>query len=151
MLLVDMLCLTHKVSDRLGLPKRHHLGTIPMYQWIHLVLADQLAYDGCRLILVSLQNATLAQSRLRLGRHYSSRRYVVPIFAAPTSQSRTASGPRSRRRGLFGYMEPRCEPLALGRHYQGLGCGVLARKFVELVGSLHLRGEPSRAWTANCT
>ena len=23
-----------------------------MYQWIHLVLADQLAYDGCRLILV---------------------------------------------------------------------------------------------------
>ena len=24
-----------------------------MYQWIHLVLADQLAYDGCRLNLVS--------------------------------------------------------------------------------------------------
>ena len=23
-----------------------------MYQWIHLVLADKLAYDGCRLILV---------------------------------------------------------------------------------------------------
>lgn len=37
----------------LGLPKRHHLGTIPMYQWIHLVLADQLAYNGRRLILVS--------------------------------------------------------------------------------------------------
>ncbi len=30
----------------LGLPKRHHLGTIPMYRWIHLVLADQLACDG---------------------------------------------------------------------------------------------------------
>ena len=36
----------------LGLPKQHHLGTIPMYQWIHLVLADKLAYDGRRLILV---------------------------------------------------------------------------------------------------
>ena len=36
----------------LGLPKQHHLGTIPMYQWIHLVLADKLAYDGCRLNLV---------------------------------------------------------------------------------------------------
>ena len=40
----------------LGLPKRHHLGTIPMYQWIHLVLADQLAYNGRRLILVRPRN-----------------------------------------------------------------------------------------------
>ena len=40
------------IREILGLPKRHHLGTIPMYQWIHLVLADKLAYDGRRLILV---------------------------------------------------------------------------------------------------
>ena len=41
------------IREILGLPKCHRLGTIPMYRWIHLVLADQFAYDGCRLNLVS--------------------------------------------------------------------------------------------------
>ena len=40
-----------------------------MYQWIHLVLADKLAYDGCRLNLVSL--------------HMSEQQTSFETFASP--------------------------------------------------------------------
>ena len=61
----------------LGLPKRHHLGTIPMYQWIHLVLADKLAYDGCRLNLVSLRKTRFIQSHaLFTGIYFLKRLFV---------------------------------------------------------------------------
>ena len=37
----------------LGLPKRYLFEAMLIYLWIHLVLADQSAYGGCRLNLVS--------------------------------------------------------------------------------------------------
>ena len=62
----------------LGLPKRHHLGTIPMYQWIHLVLADKLAYDGCRLNLVRLFGGLM--------KHFFTALFVLTIASQAYAQ-----------------------------------------------------------------
>ena len=62
-----------------------------MYQWIHLVLADQLAYDGCRLNLVWLlgganlaaQKLAFVEQKMSTHRVYKSHEFMQPAEKEP--------------------------------------------------------------------
>ena len=76
----------------LGLPKQHHLGTIPVYQSIHLVLADKLAYDGCRLNLVSLSRIRLPTSRPMVALPAVIHSQVLPLVFGRSAGLRLLAG-----------------------------------------------------------
>ncbi len=73
-----------------------------MYQWIHLVLADQLAYDGRRLILVSLRKTRNIEAHVLFTGIYFLKRLFVgfwvsrrasPFDAAPVFSFFASSAP----------------------------------------------------------
>jgi len=51
-----------------------------MYQWIHLVLADKLAYDGRRLILVSLRKIRNIEAHVLFTGVYLLKRLFVGFW-----------------------------------------------------------------------
>ena len=63
-----------------------------MYQWIHLVLADKLAYDGRRLILVSLWRIRLPTAQVMLQSITVTHSQVLPLVFGRSAGLRLLAG-----------------------------------------------------------